>query len=145
MFLILNLGQPRAGRNQDQDVSRSHSDCKDSPCATGIAEHATTALELPVRFDAGLNVSKTNLLSRMIETWGKVPLEFIQHLDLRHRLYGFVDSVITTLYPLLRPGSFVENRSGIKNLWASVRRDLNLTARSILSIFETNTRARGAN
>jgi transcriptional regulator with XRE-family HTH domain len=72
------------------------------------AEHATTALELPVRFDAGLNVSKTNLLSRMIETWGKVPLEFIQHLDLRHRLYGFVGFSDYTLYPLLRPGSFVE-------------------------------------
>jgi hypothetical protein len=44
----------------------------------------------------------------MIETWGKVPIEFIQHLDLRHRLYGFVGLNDYTLYPLLRPGSFVE-------------------------------------
>jgi len=80
------------------------------------AEHATTALELPVRFDAGLNVSKTNLLSRMIETWGKVPLEFIQHLDLRHRLYGFVGFSDYTLYPLLRPGSFVEIDPELRNL-----------------------------
>jgi transcriptional regulator with XRE-family HTH domain len=65
-------------------------------------------LELPVRFDAGFNLSETNLLSRMIETWGRVPMEFIQHLDLRHRLYGFVGFSDYTLYPLLRPGSFVE-------------------------------------
>jgi len=65
-------------------------------------------MELPVRFDAGLNMSRTNLLSRMIETWGRVPLEFVQHLDLRHRLYGFVGLKDFTLYPLLKPGSFVE-------------------------------------
>jgi len=65
-------------------------------------------LEVPVRFDAGLNLSHTNLLSRMIESWGKVPIEFIQHLDLRHRLYGFVGLKDYTLYPLIRPGSFVE-------------------------------------
>jgi transcriptional regulator with XRE-family HTH domain len=65
-------------------------------------------LDLPVRFDAALNLGETNLLSRMIETWGRVPLEFVTHLDLRHRLYGFVGFRDYTLYPLLRPGSFVE-------------------------------------
>jgi transcriptional regulator with XRE-family HTH domain len=72
------------------------------------ADQPSPSLELPVRFDAGLNLGHTNLLSRMIETWGRVPLEFIQHLDLRHRLYGFVGFRDYTLYPLLRPGSFVE-------------------------------------
>ena len=71
-------------------------------------------LELPVRFDAALNLGQTNLLSRMIETWGRVPLEFIQHLDLRHRLYGFVGFKDYTLYPLLRPGSFVEIDPDVK-------------------------------
>ena len=86
---------------------------------TRLAEQETSEqpspfLELPVRFDAALNLSQTNLLSRMIETWGKVPLEFIQHLDLRHRLYGFVGLSDYTLYPLLRPGSFVEIDPEIK-------------------------------
>jgi transcriptional regulator with XRE-family HTH domain len=66
------------------------------------------SLELPLRFDAGLNLSQTNLLSRMIESWGTVPVEFIQHLDLRNRLYGFIGFKDFTLHPLLRPGSFVE-------------------------------------
>jgi len=78
-------------------------------------EQPSASLELPVRFDAGLNLGHTNLLSRMIETWGRVPLEFIQHLDLRHRLYGYVGFKDYTLYPLLRPGSFVEIDPEIKN------------------------------
>jgi transcriptional regulator with XRE-family HTH domain len=76
-------------------------------------------IELPVRFDAGLNLGQTNLLSRMIETWGRVPLEFVQHLDLRHRLYGFVGFKDYTLYPLLRPGSFVEVDPDVKRVESS--------------------------
>jgi transcriptional regulator with XRE-family HTH domain len=85
---------------------------------THLAEYdlgdAPASLEIPVRFDAGLNLSQTNLLSRMIESWGKVPLEFIQHFDLRHRLYGFVGLKDYTLYPLIRPGSFVEIDPDVK-------------------------------
>lgn len=66
------------------------------------------SLDIPVRFDAGLNLSQTNLLSRMIETWGRVPVEFVRHLDLRNRLYGFIGLKDYALYPLIRPGSFVE-------------------------------------
>lgn len=79
-------------------------------------------LELPVRFDAALNLGQTNLLSRMIETWGRVPLEFIQHLDLRRRLYGFVGFKDYTLYPLLRPGSFVEINPDVKSLEPTLAR-----------------------
>jgi transcriptional regulator with XRE-family HTH domain len=72
------------------------------------AAESQTSLEIPVRFDAGLNLNQTNLLSRMIESWGRVPLEFVQHLDIRNRLYGFIGVKDYTLYPLIRPGSFVE-------------------------------------
>ncbi len=67
-----------------------------------------TAVELPVRFDSGLNLSRTNLLSRMIEAWGQVPLELVRRLDLRHRSYGFIGLDDYSMYPLLRPGSFVQ-------------------------------------
>ncbi len=75
---------------------------------------APESLEVPVRFDAGVNLSQTNLLSHMIESWGRVPLEFIQHFDLRHRLYGFIGLKDYTLYPLIRPGSFVEIDPNVK-------------------------------
>jgi transcriptional regulator with XRE-family HTH domain len=70
--------------------------------------------EIPIRFDAGLNLSHTSLLTRMIESWGRVPLEFIQHFDMRNRLYGFVGLKDYTLYPLIRPGSFVEIDPSVK-------------------------------
>ena len=75
---------------------------------------APESLEVPVRFDAGLNLSQTNLLTHVIESWGRVPLEFIQHFDLHHRQYGFVGLKDYTLYPLIKPGSFVEIDSNVK-------------------------------
>jgi len=62
----------------------------------------------PVRFDPGFSLTETNLLSRMVETWGEVPISLIQHLDLRNCLYGYIGLRDYTLYPLLRPGSFVQ-------------------------------------
>ena len=72
------------------------------------ASEEQTTVELPLRFDSGLNLNKTNLLSRMIETWGQVPLEVLRRLDLRHRSYAFIGLDDYSMYPLLRPGSFVQ-------------------------------------
>ncbi len=62
----------------------------------------------PVRFDRSFDVDNTNLLSRMVEVWGEVPVALIQHLDLRHNMYGYIGLQDYTLSPLLRPGSFVQ-------------------------------------
>jgi transcriptional regulator with XRE-family HTH domain len=62
----------------------------------------------PIRFDPGLNLNRTNLLSRMVEQWGEVPIALIEHLSLRNSHYGFIGLQDFTLYPLLRPGSFVQ-------------------------------------
>lgn len=62
----------------------------------------------PIRFDPGFNVEQTNLLSRMVEIWGEVPIAMIQHLDLRESQWGYIGSDDYTMYPLLRPGSFVQ-------------------------------------
>jgi transcriptional regulator with XRE-family HTH domain len=82
----------------------------------GSGEERSASFEIPIRFDAGMNLGKTNLLPRMIESWGTIPLEFIQHFDLRHRSYGFVGVKDYTLYPLIRPGSFVEIDPEVKNV-----------------------------
>jgi transcriptional regulator with XRE-family HTH domain len=66
------------------------------------------SVSFPVRFDPGFNVGKTNLLSRMVEIWGEIPIALIQHLDLRKSLYGYVGLSDYSLYPILRPGSFVQ-------------------------------------
>ncbi len=68
----------------------------------------TGTVTFPIRFDRGFDRDKTNLLSRMIEVWGEVPIAVIQHLDVRHNMYGYIGLEDRTLYPLLRPGSFVQ-------------------------------------
>jgi len=65
-------------------------------------------ISFPVRFDRSFDLDNTNLLSRMVEIWGEVPIALLQHLDLRHNLYGYIGLHDYTLHPLLRPGSFVQ-------------------------------------
>lgn len=75
----------------------------------------------PVRFDQGFNVSKTNLLSRMVEIWGEVPIGLIRYLDVRNSLYGYIGLEDLTLHPLLRPGSFVQIDQNIKRVDSAKR------------------------
>jgi transcriptional regulator with XRE-family HTH domain len=65
-------------------------------------------VSFPVRLDARFCADETNLLSRLVEVWGEVPIALIQHLNIRHNQYGYIGLNDYTLYPLLRPGSFVE-------------------------------------
>lgn len=66
------------------------------------------SVSFPVRFDPGFKPDRTNLLSRIVEIWGEVPISLIQQLDFRHTSYGYIGLEDYTLYPLLRPGSFVQ-------------------------------------
>ncbi len=65
-------------------------------------------ITFPVRFDKGFNPEQTSLISRMVEVWGEVPASLIQTLDVRHCQYGYIGLGDHTMYPLLRPGSFVQ-------------------------------------
>ena len=63
---------------------------------------------VPLRAQADLKLDKTNLLSRLVEIWGEVPIRLIQHLDLRKSVYGLIGMSDFTMYPILRPGSIVQ-------------------------------------
>jgi len=65
-------------------------------------------VSFPVRFDPGAKIEETNLLSRIVQTWGEIPIAFVQNLGLRKYLYGFIGMDDYTLYPMIRPGSFVQ-------------------------------------
>ena len=84
------------------------------------------AITFPVRFDKSFSLEKTSLLSRMVEVWGEVPIALIQKLDVRHCQYGYVGIQDYTMYPLLRPGSFVQidshpNRAGAGGMAHRIR------------------------
>ena len=65
-------------------------------------------ISFPVRLNPEGDLNGTNLLSRMVEQWGDLPFSVIQHLHLQNNNYGFIGLQDFTLYPLLRPGSFVQ-------------------------------------
>jgi hypothetical protein len=77
----------------------------------------------PVRFDPGFRVEETNLISRMVQVWGEVPVALIQSLDIQRGLHGYIGLHDYTMYPLLRPGSFVfiddQSREILQEHWRS--------------------------
>jgi transcriptional regulator with XRE-family HTH domain len=79
-------------------------------------------VSFPVRFDRSFDLDNTNLLARMVEVWGEVPVALLQNLDLRHNLYGYIGLQDFTLYPLLRPGSFVQIDQRVRKIQPLARR-----------------------
>jgi transcriptional regulator with XRE-family HTH domain len=65
-------------------------------------------VEFPVRFDPGFRVEHTNLMSRMVEIWGQIPVTFLQNMATRNYAYGYIGTEDFTLFPMLKPGSFVQ-------------------------------------
>jgi transcriptional regulator with XRE-family HTH domain len=50
----------------------------------------------------------TNLLSRLVEIWGDIPVPFLRNLDLRRCLYGYIGMQDRTMVPILWPGTLVQ-------------------------------------
>ena len=63
---------------------------------------------LPVQFKPEFRLERTNLLAQVVEKWEQIPVGFLQHLDLRKSVYGYIGLEDYTLFPLIRPGSLVE-------------------------------------
>ena len=66
------------------------------------------SITFPVRFDKSFTLETTSLIARMVEVWGEIPIALLQKLDVRHCQYGYIGMQDYTMYPLLRPGSFVQ-------------------------------------
>ena len=74
----------------------------------GPAEKATTPPEFSEGLRDKLRFEKTNLVSRMFDQWGGIPAALLQHVEPHQSLYGYIGMEDFTLFPLIRPGSFVE-------------------------------------
>jgi hypothetical protein len=58
--------------------------------------------------DPAVKLDKTNLLTRLVDIWGDIPVPVLRHLDLRRYLYGYIGLEDRTMAPLIPPGSFVQ-------------------------------------
>jgi transcriptional regulator with XRE-family HTH domain len=62
---------------------------------------------LPLSLDPGIDLRRTTYLTRMIQRWGKLPLLFLESLDLKDQRFALIGTEEWFMYPLLQPGSFV--------------------------------------
>jgi transcriptional regulator with XRE-family HTH domain len=94
------------------DLKRLGSDAVISRAPRGTAAKveifpAEKPIAFPARFDPAFKPDRTNVISRMVDVWGELPLGVLQQMDFKQTLYGYVGMEDYTLYPLIRPGSFV--------------------------------------
>src|SRR5260221_8056397 len=79
------------------------------------------AVRFPVHFNLGSSLNGTDLLSRMVELWGEIPIALIRNLDLKHSTYGLFGFKDFMMYPFLKPGTFVQIDGGStkvqKGIW----------------------------
>ncbi len=122
------------------DLARTH--------AVGFSVRDEFEVQVPVALDPGIDLSKTEFLSRMIQRWGKLPLTLLNRIDLRNQRYGLIGTDDFFMYPLISPGAlvviddtrrriatggwaseferpiyFLEHRDGYACAWCTLRED----------------------
>lgn len=55
-----------------------------------------------------VQLDSTNILTRLVDIWGDVPVPLLRRLNLRRFLYGYIGTKDATMSPLLPPGTFVQ-------------------------------------
>lgn len=65
-------------------------------------------LAIPPELKDKAQLEKTNLVSRMFREWGGLPVTLLPRKNSPNSIYGYVGTEDFALYPLIRPGSFVE-------------------------------------
>jgi transcriptional regulator with XRE-family HTH domain len=66
------------------------------------------AIPFPVRVRQEFHAEGTQLLTRLVQVWGEVPVALVRQLDLRKSLYGYLGLHDYSLFPVILPGSFLQ-------------------------------------
>jgi transcriptional regulator with XRE-family HTH domain len=69
---------------------------------------AAESVNLPFRLDPGFNQGQTSNIGRFVETWGTVPLVYLEKLAKLKYTYGYIGLDDWMMYPILAPGSLVQ-------------------------------------
>jgi transcriptional regulator with XRE-family HTH domain len=75
---------------------------------TPHGESLADATGAPEAAEVTTQLETTNLLTRLIDIWGDVPVPLLRRLDLRRSLYGYIGTKDKTMLPLIPPGTFVQ-------------------------------------
>lgn len=74
-------------------------------------ETTTKPIKIPRDSREKIDLRKTNLVSRMFGQWGGIPVSLVDAGEQDKSVYGYVGTEDFTLFPLIRPGSFVQINS----------------------------------
>jgi transcriptional regulator with XRE-family HTH domain len=73
----------------------------------GALEEAAQTISAPTELRDQVQFEQTNLVARMFQSWGEIPVGLLPQMNLQNSLCGYIGLEDYTLYPLIRPGSFV--------------------------------------
>lgn len=73
-----------------------------------VHEEPGQTMLAPLGLRGAVRLEQTNLVSRMFEGWGEIPVALLQQIDLRNSVFGYIGLEDYTLYPWVRPGSLVQ-------------------------------------
>jgi transcriptional regulator with XRE-family HTH domain len=65
-------------------------------------------VELPIAFKGEISAGATTFINEIAKTWGHIPVAWLKSLNIRRGRYVIIGLSDYTMYPLLRPGSFVQ-------------------------------------
>jgi len=72
-----------------------------------IESHSLVSVDLPV-LEPAFPLKQTASIKRFIEEWGTVPVAHLRHLANSDHIYVHIGTEDMMMYPLLRPGAFVQ-------------------------------------
>jgi transcriptional regulator with XRE-family HTH domain len=73
-----------------------------------LADTDESTIPFPIRLRQEFQAEGTQLLTRLVQVWGEVPVALIRQLDLRRSLYGYLGMRDYSLFPVILPGSFLQ-------------------------------------
>ena len=98
-FFGLDIHQSR----EDQGLIRLPNTCVVKPSLD-----RDQTITIPLELRDGVELAQTNLVSQLFDQWAEVPIAMLKQMDWQKSLYGYIGTNDYTLYPLIRPGSFVQ-------------------------------------
>ena len=91
---------------------------------THLVGTAEPPAEIPREAISGVRLERTDLVSRMFSGLGRLEADLFPHGSTGASMYGYVGTRDFTLFPLIRPGSFVEIDSSQRKIerarWGSI-------------------------
>ena len=89
----------------DQLASEALHVALDETHAIQFKPSGTATVPQPPDFE--IDPHRTTFLSHLVRHWGRMPLGFLDNLDLREYRYGLIGLEDWSMYPILQPGSLV--------------------------------------